>query len=123
MPRVPETLNHPRVYIHQDKNGNIIDNYFVPIISIKNRVPSPDTERVCENETVWNRYYSAYSDEKSNAEVRVATQQKAEARFGLSLNEGGTWVPIAGARFQGDDCKDRLLRMFAWGIADEARAR
>jgi len=123
VPRVPQTLNHPRVYIHQDENGGIIDNYFVPIISIKNRVPSPDTERVCENETVWNQYYSAYSDEKSKAEVRVATQQKAKARFGLSLNEGGTWVPIAGAHFQGDNCKARLLGMFAKRISEDSRSQ
>jgi len=122
-PRVPQTLEHSRTYIHQDENGGAIDPYFVPIISIKNRVPSPDTLHLCADETVWNKHYSVHSSKKSKAETRLTTQEKTQERFGLSQNEGGTWVPIPGAHFQGDDCKDRLLSMFAKKISKDKRAQ
>jgi hypothetical protein len=54
--QTPRMVKHPKTYIHQDENGGTIDPYFVPIISIKNRVTYPDTQRLCVNETVWNRY-------------------------------------------------------------------
>jgi hypothetical protein len=120
-PRVPRTLEHPRTYIHQDENGGAVDPYFVPIISIRNRVPSPDTLHLCADESVWKQYYSVLSSSKSKADARLITEEK-EARFGLSLNESGTWIPIPGAHFQGDDCKDRLLGMFAKGISEDTRS-
>lgn len=139
-----------KTYIHQDENGGTIDPYFLPIISIRNVAPHPDSDRLCVNETVWNQYYSVHTSvpgadasapERGAARTREAAnrqeaatreeasrkrptvREKTRARIGLSSNEGGTWVPIPGAHFQGDDCKDRLLRMFARGIAEDARAR
>lgn len=49
-------VKHPKTYIHKDENGGTIDPYFVPIISIKNRVPYPDSQSLCTNDTIWNSY-------------------------------------------------------------------
>jgi len=77
-----------------------MDPYFVPIISIKNRVPHPDSQTLCVNERVWEQYFSL-----SVSSSKISTSaEKTRSRLGLSLNEGSnTWIPIPRAHFQGDE--------------------
>jgi len=118
-PRQPK-----KAYIHHDENGGTIDPYFVPILSMRDSVPDPDRERLCVNETVWNQYYSLRSSGVGEDKREPAAQATNHRRLGLAINEGGnTWIPIPGAHFQGDDCKDRLLRMFAREISEDTWAQ
>jgi len=112
--QTPRMVKHPKTYIHQDENSGNIDTYFVPIISVKNRVPCPDSQNLCTNDTIWNRYYSLSGD----ASETIADALKIRARrLGLSFNkEGATWTPVPGAHFQGADCKARLFSAFSGEI-------
>ena len=121
----PRSPRQPKkAYIHQDENGGTLDPYFVPMINMRNSVPSPDRERMCVNETVWNEYYSLRSSDVGEDKGDPAAQSAAQAtvqatnhtRLGLSFNENGTRVPVPGAHFQGGDCKARLLSTFSGEI-------
>jgi hypothetical protein len=115
-PREPQ-----KAYIRQDENGGTIDRYFVPILSLRNSVPDPaDRERLCVNETVWNQYYSLRSSGVGEDKGESAARATNHTRLELSFNESGTWVPISGAHFQGDDCKARLLSAFSEEISKRA---
>ena len=111
-PRKPK-----KAYIHLDENGGMIDPYFGPIFSMRNSVPGPDRERLCLDETVWNNYFSLRSSDVGEDRGEPAARETNRTRLGLSFNESGTWVPISGAHFQGDDCKARLLSAFSEEIA------
>ena len=115
-PREPK-----KAYIRQDENGGTIDPYFVPILSMRNSVPDPaDRERLCVNETVWNQYYALRSSDVGEDEGEPAARTTNHTRLELSLNESGTWAPVSGAHFQGDDCKARLLSAFSEEISKRA---
>ena len=115
-PRQPE-----KAYVRHEENGGVIDPYFVPILSMRNSVPSPDRERLCVNETVWNQYYSLRtSDFGDELKREPAARAPNHSRLGLSFNESGTWAPVSGAHFQGDDCKARLLSTFSEEISKRA---
>ena len=115
-PREPK-----KAYIRQDENGGTLDPYFVPILSLRNSVPDPaDRERLCVNETVWNQYYSVRSSGVGEDKGEPAARATNHTRLELSFNESGTWVPIPGAHFQGDDCKARLLSAFSEEILKRA---
>ena len=118
-PRSP--LQPQKAYIRHDENGGVIDPYFVPILSMRNSVPSPDRERVCVNETVWNQYYSLRTSDLGDKDKgEPAARATNHTRLGLSFNESGTWAPVSGAHFQGDDCKARLLSTFSGEISKRA---
>ena len=111
-PRQPQ-----KAYIHLDQNGCTIDPYFVPILSMRNSVPEPDRERMCVNKTVWNQYYSLLGSVVGEDKGEPAARATNYTRLELSFNERGTWAPISGAHFQGDDCKARLLSVFSGEIS------
>ena len=115
-PREPK-----KAYIRHDENGGTIDPYFVPILSMRNSVPDPaDRERLCVNETVWNQYYALRSSDVREDEGEPAARTTNHTRLELSFNESGTWAPVSGAHFQGDDCKARLLSAFSEEISKRA---
>ena len=115
-PREPK-----KAYIRHGENGGTIDPYFVPILSLRNSVPDPaDRERLCVNETVWNQYYSVRSSGVGEDKGEPAARATNHTRLELSFNESGTWAPISGAHFQGDDCKARLLSAFSEEISKRA---
>lgn len=112
----PQIPRHPNAYIHQDENGGTMNPYFVPIISIKDKVPHSDSQKLCVNRTVWKQYYS-FRGSSSKANTGAMARHP---RLGLSFNEGGsTWIPIPGAHFQGSDCKARLLSAFSEEITKD----
>jgi len=160
--QTPRMVKHPKTYIHQEENGGTIDPYFVPIVSIKNRVPYPDSQNLCTNDTIWNRYLklsgggggggssgggaggAGGSKQASEASTSVLTTKTTTmtkttrtepktktathattSRLGLLFNDGGndTWSPVAGAHFQGDNCKARLLSTFSEAITEAHRSR
>jgi hypothetical protein len=49
-----------------------------------------------------------------------AARTTNHTRLELSFNESGTWAPVSGAHFQGDDCKARLLSAFSEEISKRA---
>ena len=114
-PREPK-----KAYIRNDENGGTIDPYFVPILSMRNSVPDPDRKRLCVNETVWYQYYALRSSDVGEDEGKPAARTTNHTRLELSFNESGTWAPISGAHFQGDDCKARLLSTFSKEISKRA---
>ena len=131
MVRIPR---FSKTYVHKDENGGTIDPYFLPLLSIRNVAPHPDNDHLCENETVWNRYYSLTGDLGGDGRESATTAQVATGRtttqatttmpkLGLTLNMGSTRVPISGAHFQGEVCKERLLRTFSEGISEISRIR
>ena len=117
----PRNSREPKkAYIRQDENGGTIDPYFVPLLSMRNSVPDPDRERLCVNETVWNQYYSLRSSDFGEDNGEPAARATNHSRLELLFNESGTWAPISGAHFQGDDCKARLLSAFSEEISKRA---
>ena len=65
--RSHSSLIPSKAFIHQDENGGTIDPYFVPIISVKTWVASPDSQSLCANETVWKQYYLLSGASERNA--------------------------------------------------------
>ena len=113
-PREPK-----KAYIRHDENGTL-DPSFVPILSMRDSVPGPDRERLCVNETVWNQYYTLRSNGVGEDKGEPAARATNHTRLGLAFNESGTWSPISGAHFQGNDCKARLLSAFSEEISKRA---
>lgn len=94
-----------RAFVLQEAGNGSIDPYFVPMLGLRTLVTAESEKiRVCSDDAVWASYFSVN---------QVAARGSGSKRYPVLMykENNGTWLPMAGAHFQGD-CKERLEAIF-----------